>query len=69
MTVRLGLLFFFPIPSPPSPYYGPLLCLADCAPSPPYLLPAFTLALTVLLMRASVPVDVHPLCPFYARML
>ena len=66
MTVRPGLLFFFSFPSPPSPYYGPLPCLADCAPSL-LSITCFTLALTVLHTRASVPVDVHLLCTFHAH--
>ena len=41
-------------------------CLADCAP-PPLSITCLTLAFTVLPMRASVPADVHPLCPLCAR--
>ena len=64
MTVRPELLFFFYSLSP-SPHYGPLLCLADCVPSP-YLFTCLTLAFTVPHTRASVPTDVHPLCTFHA---
>ena len=66
MTVRPGLLFFFSIPSPLPPYYGPLLCLADCAPSL-LSITCLTLTPTVLHTRASVPADVHPLCTSHAR--
>ena len=65
MTVRPELLFFFSFPSPPSPYHGPLPYLADCAPSL-LSITCFTLALTVLHTRASVPADVHPLCTVHA---
>ena len=41
-------------------------CLADCAP-PPLSITCLTLALTVPPTRASVPADVHPLCPLCAR--
>ena len=41
-------------------------CLADCAP-PPLSITCLTLALTVPPTRASVPADVRPLCPSYAR--
>ena len=41
-------------------------CLVDCAPSP-LSITCLTLALTVLPTHASVPADVHPLCPFCAR--
>ena len=41
-------------------------CLADCAP-PPLSITCLTLTLTVPSTRASVPADVHPLCPLYAR--
>ena len=34
---------------------------------PPLSITRPTLTLTVLFMRASVPADVHPLCPLYAR--
>ena len=69
MTVRLGLLFFFPIPFPPSPYYGhPSFvpwCLVNGAPS--FLsITCLTLAFTVLHTRASVPADVRPLCTVHA---
>ena len=37
-------------------------CLADHAP-PPLSITCLTLALTVPSTRASVPADVHPLCP------
>ena len=50
-------------------YFSPLFplpCLVDCAP-PPLSSTCFTLALTVLHMRASVPADVHPLCTVHAR--
>ena len=40
-------------------------CLADCAP-PPLSITCLTLALTVPSTHASVPADVHPLCPSYA---
>ena len=40
-------------------------CLVDCAP-PPLSITCLTLALTVPSTRASVPADVHPLCPSYA---
>ena len=66
MTVRPGLLFFFSIPSPPSPYYGLLLCLVDCAPSL-LSITCLTFAFTALPTRASVPADVHPLCTVPAR--
>ena len=66
MTVRLGLSFFFSIPSPPSPYHRYLPCLVDCAPSL-LSITCLTLALTVLHTHASVPADVHPLCTFHAR--
>ena len=66
MTARLGLLFFFSIPSPPSLYYRPLLCLADCAPSL-LSITCLTLAFTVPHTHASVPADVHPLCTVHAR--
>jgi hypothetical protein len=41
-------------------------CLADCALSP-LSITCLTLAFTVLPTRASVPADVHPLCPLCAR--
>ena len=41
-------------------------CLADCAP-PPLSITCPILAPTVLPTCASVPADVHPLCPFCAR--
>ena len=85
MTVRLGLLFFFPS-LPISPFHycttGTLPSLLDTVfswthlPIPrldqdalrtvhplPLSITCLTLAVTVLLMRASVPADVHPLCP------
>ena len=40
--------------------------LVNCAP-PPLSITCLTLALTVLPTRASVPADVHPLCPSYAH--
>ena len=42
-------------------------CLADCAPLP-LSITCVTLTLTVLPTRASVPADVHLLCPSYARL-
>ena len=42
-------------------------CLADCAP-PPLSITCPTLALTVPSTRASVPADVHLLCPSHARL-
>ena len=50
-------------------YFSPLFplpCLVDCAP-PPLSITCFTLALTVLYMRAPVSADVHPLCTVHAR--
>ena len=41
-------------------------CLADCTLSL-LSITCLTLAFTVLPMRASVPADVHPSCPSYAR--
>ena len=41
-------------------------CLVDCAPSP-LSITCLTHALTVLPTRASVPANVHPLCPLCAR--
>ena len=41
-------------------------CLVDCAP-PPLSITCLTLALTVPSTCASVPADVHPLCPLCAH--
>ena len=68
MTVRLGLSFFFTYSPPPlvTALSGLTFALRTVHLLP-YLLTCLTLAPTVLPTRASVPVDVHPLCPLCAR--
>ena len=53
MSMRLGPLFFFTYSPPALRTVRPLPLSITC----------LTLAFTVLPTRASVPADVHPLCP------